>query len=259
MWQPDGAGWRARIGLISAHVDLAPESEFWTMAPEGVSIHAARVPLRVMGPRGETTPQGIIGGIRAFAEPPMVDDAVELLASNPLDAIVFGFTSSSYLMGAEGDRALKARLEGRAAGIPVIIPCLSTILALRALGVGRMALVDPPWFPPELDAIGAEYFASQGCDVVFHAPAAVRDGPGEVYPSQIYEWVRANVPASAEVVVIGGTGFRAIGAIQALEQDLARPVVTANQVALWEALRVAGLQTRVAGYGELFAHSLPVT
>jgi len=257
MWQPDGAGWRARIGLISAHLDLAPESEFWTMAPAGVSVHVTRVPLSVIGPGGEITPQGVMDGIRAFTEPPLVDEAAALLASNPLNAIVYGFTSSSYLLGAEGDRALKARLEGRTSGIPVLIPCLSTIRALRALGVSRIALVDPPWFPPELDEMGARYFAGQGCKVVFHASAPVRRGPGEVYPSQIYEWVRANVPESAEAVVIGGTGFRAIGAIAALEQDLAVPVLTANQVALWEALRLARLQLPVPRYGALFTRQLP--
>ena len=41
-WQPDGSGWRARIGVLTPHFDPVPESEFWTMAPEGVSVHAAR-------------------------------------------------------------------------------------------------------------------------------------------------------------------------------------------------------------------------
>jgi hypothetical protein len=43
IWQPDGSGWRARIGVLTPHFDPVPESEFWTMAPEGVSVHAARV------------------------------------------------------------------------------------------------------------------------------------------------------------------------------------------------------------------------
>jgi hypothetical protein len=32
------------------------------------------------------------------------------------------------------------------------------------------------------------------------------------HPGRLYEWVRAQVPASAEVVLIGGNGFRAVGA-----------------------------------------------
>jgi maleate isomerase len=40
--------------------------------------------------------------------------------------------------------------------------------------------------------------------------------------------------------------------IQALEQDLARPVLTANQVAFWNALRLSGTRTPVVGYGQIF-------
>jgi len=42
MWRPDGAGWRARVGLLTPHFDPVPETEFRVMAPEGVSIHSAR-------------------------------------------------------------------------------------------------------------------------------------------------------------------------------------------------------------------------
>jgi maleate isomerase len=45
MWQADGWGWRARIGVLTPHGDVGPESEFRAMAPDGVSIHAARVPI----------------------------------------------------------------------------------------------------------------------------------------------------------------------------------------------------------------------
>jgi maleate isomerase len=40
--------------------------------------------------------------------------------------------------------------------------------------------------------------------------------------------------------------------IAALEEDLGRPVLTANQVAFWYALRQSGVHTEVNGYGRLF-------
>ena len=72
-------------------------------------------------------------------------------------------------------------------------------------------------------------------------------------PADIHEWVRANVPRSAQAVFIGRNALRAVGVIAALEEDLRRPVLTANQVSLWYALRVAGAQVRVEGYGQLWA------
>jgi maleate isomerase len=66
-----------------------------------------------------------------------------------------------------------------------------------------------------------------------------------------------NVPDSAEAVFIGGNGVRAVGAVGALEEDLGRPVLSANQVAFWLALRLAGARVPVGGYGRLFAHDPP--
>jgi maleate isomerase len=65
------------------------------------------------------------------------------------------------------------------------------------------------------------------------------------------------VPARADAVYIGGNGFRAVGVIQALEEDLGIPVLTANQVLLWHLLRLAGTRAPVAGYGRLFDRDLP--
>lgn len=44
MWQPDGWG-QTRIGVLTPHADVVPETEFNALAPDGISIHAARVPF----------------------------------------------------------------------------------------------------------------------------------------------------------------------------------------------------------------------
>jgi maleate isomerase len=195
--------------------------------------------------------------VRAFADPPLPDEAAALLAAAPLHAIGFAFTGSSYVRGAADDEALRLRLEGRTRGIPVAVTCASAVLALRAFGAGRLALVSPPWFPPELSALGADYFRSREMEVVYHAPAALPSDQRSIHPGQLYEWVRGNVPASAEAVFIGGNGFRAVGVIQALEEDLGVPVLTANQVLCWHLLRLAGTNAAVVNHGRLFAQPLP--
>ena len=165
MWQPDGWSFRARLGVIVPHAAIGTESELQAMAPEGVSIHAARVPLGVMRAGGVMDPTIALEPVRAFADPPLVDDAAELLAAAPLHAIGFGFTSSSYVRGAADDEPLRQRLEARTRGIPVAITSVSAVLGLRALGAERIALVDPPWFSTELMALGGDYFRHHGFEV----------------------------------------------------------------------------------------------
>ena len=105
--------------------------------------------------------------------------------------------------------------------------------------------------------MGVEYFRSQGLEVVHHAPAGLPSDQRAVHPGQLYEWARAHVPAAAEAVFIGGNGFRTVGVIQTLEEDLGVPVLTANQVLCWHLLRLAGTRVSVANYGRLFAQPGP--
>jgi maleate isomerase len=79
--------------------------------------------------------------VRAFADPPLVDDAAELLASAPLHAIVYCFTSSSYVRGAADDARLRERLERRTRGIPVVITCAAAVTALIAHRATQSAVV----------------------------------------------------------------------------------------------------------------------
>lgn len=106
-WPADGAGNVGRFGVLTPDFDPVPESELWAMAPRGVSIHTARVP------RG-------VGSPAAFVEPAHIDEAVDRLVGLAPKAIILGYTSSSYALGAEADARVHARLEKRANSIRMI-------------------------------------------------------------------------------------------------------------------------------------------
>lgn len=252
MWQPDGAGNTARIGVLTPHLDPVPESEFYTMAPRGVSVHAARVPLGMIGPDGQIVPHVGADVARAFSQPPGVDDAAALLAPLAPKAIVYAFTSSSYILGPEADAQLRARLQNRTGGIPIVIQTPSLVSALHALESERIALIHPPWYSTELDALGAGYFQKEGFEVVHHGAAQLRSDYGDIEPEQVFQWANSEVPDNADAIVIGGGGFRAIGAIDALERSLGRPVLSANQASFWSALHIAGVNDEIGGYGRIF-------
>lgn len=253
-WAADGWDATVRIGVLTPHADVGPESELRAMAPAGVAIHAGRVPFGAMAAGGEMDPTIPLAPVREFAEPPHLDDAAQLLAAAPIDAIAFGFTSSGYVIGRDGEAAMIARLERRTRAIPVVATTAATVDALDLLGTRRIALVTPPWFDAELTQLGRRYYESAGYDVVYAASCDMPSDQRAVTPAALHDWVSAQPLRDADAVVVGGNGFRAVGAIAALEAGLARPVVTANQALLWSALRAAGAETSaVTGYGRLFA------
>jgi maleate isomerase len=237
-WKQDGAGLRARIGVLTPDFDPVPESELSALAPRGVSIHTSRV-VRNQTPA-------------AFAEPPHVDAAAERLADLAPAAIVFAYTSSSYALGPDADSPTQRRLQERTHGVPVILTCPAAATALRAFGAKRIAIINPPWFSTETSDLGRAYFTREGFDVVRCTRIDPFRSFTEVRPEEVFEWVRRNVPTQSDAVFIGGNGLRAIGTIDALEAALRKPVLTANQVAFWAALRAARVTVDIRDYGRIF-------
>ncbi|MGI5131976.1 maleate cis-trans isomerase family protein [Pseudonocardia sp. CA-107938] len=254
MWRADGWDARWRLGVLVPHADVGPESELRAMAPADVGIHTARVPFGAMTAGGAMDPTIPLAPVRAFAEPPGVDDATKLLAAAPVQAIGFGFTSSAYVIGAGGEEKMIARLRDVAGGLPVVTPCAAAVTALREFDATRLAVLSPPWFDAELCDLGRAYYQEAGFDVQLSAPCGLPSGQGLITPQELQDWVLANVPDTVDAVTIGGNGFRAVGVIEVLEGLLGRPVLTANQVLLWAMLGAAGADPGlVRGYGRLFA------
>ena len=259
MAQRDNWGWQARIGMFIVGNEAVPEAEWWAMLPPNVSVHAARVTARAPWARWRDDRSGVeleddlARGCRQFA-------------AMRLSAVVVGHSSSSILGGKMWDEAVVAQLSTLlGAGTRVTTNGLDCLAALRASEVRRPFLVLPPWFNDQAVAAGVAYFAERGVAPAGHyrydPGRKWRDvPPGELYGlgmgfeqeiEPLYAQIRTACPVDADAVLIAGTGFRCVGLLDALERDLRRPVISANQASLWHCLRLYGVHGPISGYGSL--------
>jgi maleate isomerase len=245
----DNWGWRARIGMFIVGNEAVPEAEWWAMAPKGVSIHAARVTAR--------SPWPLDGDLQRGAQQ---------FGTMKLEAVVLGHTTSSFIGGKGWDEKMAADLKAIIGSDTFVTTNgLDMQAALRASGIKRPFLVVPPWFNDDNVKAGLAYLNERGFAVAAHHRYDPGRNwrevpPGEMYAQgmgfaqeiePLYAQIRSACPKDADGVLIGGTGFRCVGILDALEQDLKRPVVSANQASLWHCLRSAKVQTKVDGYGSL--------
>jgi maleate isomerase len=189
-------------------------------------------------------------------------------ASMRLAAVVTGHSSSSFLGGKGWDEAVVEALAAiLAPGTTATTNGLDTVAALQASGVQRPFLVLPPWFNDATLEAGLRYYRDHG----FAPAGALRYDPGPdwrdvpfaaMYPrglgfaqhvEPLHAQVVAACPADADGMLIAGTGFRCVAIIDALEEALQRPVLSANQRSLWRCLRIAGVREGIAGYGKLLS------
>jgi maleate isomerase len=235
-----------RVGVLTPHAAIGPEAEFPAMARGRIET----IVVRVTGDRGAGRPMAA----RHMTDAGL-DKAADGLAAKSVAMIAHASTSYAYAAGFAAEMAMVARLSQRV-GIPVAATCSSAVLALRTLGVSRVALVHPPWFDGALNELGTTYFRSQGVGVVSSASADLPNDPRRIDPDAVCAWTSHHVGDDAEAVFIGGNGFRSADAIAGLESAIQRPVVTSNQALLWNLLAEAGVRLEVTGYGRLFAQAL---
>lgn len=257
----DNWGWQARLGMFIVGNEAVPEAECWAMLPRGASVHAARVTAPAPWARWRNDRSGV-----ELAED--VRRGCRQFAAMRLTSVVIGHSSSSILGGDGWDEAVVTALAAELApGVAVSTNGLDSLAAMAEMGVSRPFLVLPPWFGDAMLPEAVRYYTARG-----HAPAAhLRYDPGRkwrdlppsaLYPEgmgfeqeiePLYRQIRAACPNDADGVFIAGTGFRCVGILEALERDLGRPVLSANQVSVWRGLRAAGLRAGVEGYGTLLS------
>jgi maleate isomerase len=74
-----------------------------------------------------------------------------------------------------------------------------------------------------------------------------------VTPHSIIEAAEALNSSQSDALFIPCTGLRTSTIIDVLEARIGKPVITAHQAMLWDALRLGGYTRTLAGFGRLFA------
>jgi maleate isomerase len=243
-----------RVGVLTPHTAPGPDVEMPYMAPGRVRVEVSRIWNAAYGASGNAG-SASADGLRTQVGAAAVDEAASALPP-AMDVLAIASTSAGYALGHTDEFALVKRLHERW-GVPVYTPSRSAVSALRSRHVKRIGLVHPPWFESGLNELGAEYFRSQGFEVVDARLADLPQDPSRIEPAMVVEWVAQHLCHRAEAVFIGGNGFQAARAIHHLERRTGRLVLEANQVLLWSILENTGASVAVRGFGRLFDDRQP--
>ena len=178
----------------------------------------------------------------------LAEGAEELRVHAP-DAVVWACTSGSFVFGWDGARAQVEAIATRL-GCPASSTSVAFVNAIHALGVRRVAIAAT--YPREVVDRFVEFLGAGEIDVVGSSSADIvtaeevgtlgRDGP--------FGLVASIDHGAADAVLVPDTALHTVAWLDELETAAGKPVLTANQVTVWEGLRLAG---RTPGHDDLGA------
>ena len=183
-----------------------------------------------------------------------LNEGADTLRARGADVALWACTSGSFVFGWDGAQRQAADLEARFGG-PASSTSLAFVAALRALGLGRVAIAAT--YPAPVTACLVDLLGDAGFDVLGAGSEGIVTAAevGTLDADALVAFVRAGDRPDAEVVLVPDTALHTARSLETLEEAVGKPVLTANQVTVWEALRLAGHDTHVRpGLGTLFAH-----
>lgn len=173
-------------------------------------------------------------------------EGARALAADDPDVVVWACTSGSFVFGWDGAHAQVDDL-ATAAGRPASSTSLAFVRALAALGLRRVAVAAS--YPADVAARFADFLRRGGADVVSVGSRGIVTAAevGTVDGDAVTAMVREADAPGADAVLVPDTALHTLALLDDLEAAVGKPVLTANQVTVWEGLRLAGASSGAGG------------
>jgi maleate isomerase len=224
---------RKRIGFV-VPFDFALDREYWDYASTEASLHITRTPFRA----GLVSPELV----SAVSDPAVVAEATRSLVKIEPDVVVYACTSGSFSEGLDGERRLRETML-RAGAKAAITTSGALIEALHALDVSRVAVATP-----YVEAIGRRlvpFLESAGFQPLSLVNMELQDGICDVGDDEVVRLAERALRPGAEALFLSCTNLPTGHLLAPLERRLGIPVLSANQVTMWAALRMVGARAAV--------------
>ncbi|MFE0100193.1 decarboxylase [Streptomyces sp. NPDC059009] len=226
------------VGVV-APFDFALDRELWRWVPDEVSLHLTRTPFVPV--------EVSLDLARLVSEHETLAEAVRALSAAEPEVLAYACTSGSFVGGTAGERAMCEAMTREGGGIHSVTTSGALLEALAELDVRRIALVTP--YTWSVTQSLEEYLQEAGVRVVGRAYLGLTRHIWKVPYRDVADMARRAVLGDgngpAEALFISCTNLPTYDVIPQLEAELRMPVISANQVTMWSALRRVG--TRAVG------------
>ncbi|MDI5967215.1 maleate cis-trans isomerase family protein [Streptantibioticus silvisoli] len=218
------------VGVV-APFDFALDRELWRWVPDHISLFLTRTPFIPV--------EVSLDMARLVSEHETLRDGVMALHAVRPETYAYACTSGSFVGGTAGERSMCAAMSGSAGGTPAVTTSGALLAALAEIGARRIAVVTP-YTKSVTDSL-EDYLGEAGIAVTGRAYLGLTREIWRVPYRDVVDMAREAAVGDADALFISCTNLPTYDVIPQLEAELRLPVLSANQVTMWSALRAIGV------------------
>ena len=234
-------GVKARMALMVPSTNTVAETEFWKMAPEGLTVHTSRMPFfadRFDSPFDEME-----------SHLPRVIDEVN--SAQP-DIIAYGCTASS----AKGNPTDYEKQLTQNTGKPTVTAAAALVEALKTFSAKKIVMITP--YPQSTNDKERVFFQGNGIEVIEDESIIIDDAQLKFknmnkIPTDLLidRSVSLGQAENVDAVILSCCDMPTLDAIPIIEDAIGKPVTSSTQALFWRAIRTAGILDPIEGMGSL--------
>ena len=220
-----------RVGLIIPASNRVVEDEMAKFYPAGVHVHVNR--LRMTGEHK----------LPLEKLKPRITDATGALTDARCQSVTFHCTANSTGEGDDGEKLILDAMKPAGAR-HVSTTATALRKALKALGSQRMVLLTP-YSQPVTDH-EAEFIEAAGVKVITAVGLGLKDSDAfcAATPASWRDKTLELRNTDADLYFISCANTMTFTIVDELEKTLGQPVITSNQVVVWDQMKALGIDAR---------------
>ena len=172
-----------------------------------------------------------------------------ILPNEDIDCIVYGCTSGTIAAGYE---SIEKKVKAAKPKAKLTTPSTAVIKALKKLDVKKLVIFTP--YSKKLNDEVVNFFSNEGFKITSNSYLDIKADYdiGKVEQEFLYDTLSNIEMNDADVLFISCTALPVLNIIDKLEKKLKKPVLSSNQVLIWDSLESIGKNNSVTGFGKLF-------
>jgi maleate isomerase len=207
------------------------------MTPEGVSCHYHRISFQGGG----------IDNLKKVKEG--LEDATRLIMHVRPAAMAMTGTGVSFAGGYGYDQQMIQQMKEINGNLPTTTTSSSVIDAFHKLGVKKVSMAMP--YIEEVALAAVKFVEESGIEVLNMKWLGER--VYTISKETVYNLALEVDEPGSEVMFLPCVGWHTIEVIEKLEWALQKPVISSNQATMWNLLRLAKINDKIEGYGQLLS------